>query len=179
MRPLRHLPALLAILLAALAVGVAPASASPEAVLADYYADGVVDGEYAVQDLSRALTLARAQEEAQYADAATAIEAARSMAIAGIRPPGGPGPGADGGAPAKPAPRGRAGGGDGDGGARSLEVPRPEPASVPSALPVPPVSQPGAGVPWPFVVLSTLALLLARGGASASAYRRLRAAARP
>gem|GEM_PF-3979729 len=169
MPTLRHLPALVVTLLAALAVWVPLAAASPEAVLADYYADGVVDGAYSVQDLSRALVLARAQEEAQYADAATAIEARRSLAIAGVRAPGG----ARGGdAPAKEPLTGS--GGD----ARGLEIPRPDPASVPSALPVPPVVQPGAGVPWPFVVLSVLALLLALGGASASAYRRLRATAR-
>lgn len=157
--------ALVAVLLALLGTLAPVALASPEAVLEDYYADGVVDGVYTVDDLSRALSLARAQEEAQYANAASAIEIARSQALAGLRTPGGDGPAKDGLA-------------DGDGGARAQEVVRSPQASVPSALPVPPVVQPGAGVPWPFVALSVLAVLLVLGGVTASALRRLRTANR-
>lgn len=143
---------------------VAVASASPDDVLRDYDADGVVDGDYSVQDLSQALAVARAQGDALYADIAGAIEEARAAQLTGGRDEHGSG------LPSKADALAGGGPSGADGGPiASLE----RPAAAPSALPVPPVAEPGADVPWPFVALSALAVLLALAGAASAAYRRL------
>jgi hypothetical protein len=163
-----HRKTLIPLAAAALLIGGVPvAAASPEAVLADYRADGVVDGAYSVDDLGRALALARAQGSEQYADAASAIQEARSAALTGRRSGGGDPP-----APAAPAKEGPEAGGTPvatPAPVRSLER---EPTQ-PLVIPAPPVVQPGAGVPWPFVVLSVLAGVLGLSGAASAAYRRL------
>lgn len=157
----RSLTPLLAVA-ALVAGGSAVAAASPEAVLADYQDNGVVDGTYPVQDLSRALQLARARESAQYEDAASAIQDARAAALTGGRSGGGP----SGGVPAKDDPAAGTPAGDG---ISSLERDTAQPFPLPS----PPTVEPGAGVPWPFLVLSVLAGLLGLGGAASATYRRL------
>lgn len=163
MRCPRHVIVLLAALAALLALGVPLAAASGGDVVRDYSDDGVLQGRYTVAEYGDALSLLHAAQEAQYADGASVIEAARARAMAGVVEPG-----VDALPKERPA-RGRRG-------ITAQALPPAGSASVPSPLPVPPVTQPGAGVPLPFVVLSALAMLLAVAGGCASMHRRLRRA---
>jgi hypothetical protein len=163
----RILLSLCTVLLAAALV--TTASASPEAVLADYADDGVVQGRYGAEDLSAALRLARSAEQRQYAAAADAIQAAQAESLFGGRPDETPRAPAPASAPAKDdAATGDA---SGDGDATSQELVRPAPAAI--TLPSPPTVEPDAGVPWPFVALSVGALLLVVGGTASAVHRRI------
>lgn len=142
----------------ALVLGIAgSASASPDDVLRDYHADGVINGSYSVGDLTGALALARQQGDAQYADAAGAIDEARNEALAGAS--------AHSAVPSKSAPAAV----ESAGGISSQELERP----AASAWPTPPLAQPGSDVPLPFVVLSAMAVVLVAAGAVSAGYRRL------
>lgn len=159
MQPLRLI--LRIALCAFLLLGIAGSAtaAGPDDVLRDYSADGVIDGSYSVQELSAALSLARRQGEALYADVASAIDAARSETLAGGTEPS-----------SVPVKGGPAASGGRDASGISAQEIAPQ---VPSAWPTPPVVQPGSDVPLPFVVLSGLAVVLAAAGAVSAVYRRL------
>lgn len=69
---------------AALTSCVCLATASPADVIADYRADGVIDGTYSLSDLNGALKLAYRTRSASYGAQADAIRAAQDEVLAGV-----------------------------------------------------------------------------------------------
>lgn len=135
---------ILAAALAALAAFAAVASASPLDVHRDYFDNGVIDQPHSTQDLRDALEAARG--DAQYADLAEAVDDALDQALLG-RSPQAEDEQATGGAPATS-----------DSGLGVLPSPRnPDESGTP---------------PWPLLVLTALAGMLAISGAGSSIYRR-------
>ncbi len=169
-------------LAATLVTGVAVATASPADVIADYEADGRIDGTYSPSELSGALEIAHRTRNASYGATAAAIEQAQAEAMAGIRrsdpgpaaaapPPSDP-PAGDGGAPGKAAPT-KAAPGKAAPVVRPATTPVRQASAAELAIPTPPLPEPTARVPWPFMVLSLMAGLLALGGVGAGVYRRI------
>lgn len=154
------------------------AAASPQQVLADYDDNGQIDGSYSLRDLTEALALAHGTRGPAYGDIASAISEAQDEVIADITPAGSTGTKTPDDAISSLTPHPPDNAGEGPKAAkRASEVPddslgpaAPTPGDL--ALPTPPTPQPGARVPWPFVVLSALAVLLALAGAGAGIYRR-------
>jgi hypothetical protein len=146
---------LLAVLLVGL--GAAQASAAPRDVVADYFADGIIDGTYPVADLHAALAIAQRSQELgqgpQYGAFAEAVTQKITEQLAGTAR---------------------------DSAERQLtrernqqELPPPPAPSDPN-LPSPPTASPGDAAPWALVVAAVLAGLLATAGGASAAYRRIR-----
>lgn len=161
-RPARTVAAcLVALALGAPAAAAAPAD--PTAVYADYFRDGVIDGDHAPRDL-----IAAAREkngDPQYGAFAEAVDDALTRRLAGVRRTGGDRD--DGLAPMVDYPRPPA-----PGVRRSFERERPEAATPLLPAPGPPDQR--GNPPWPLLALSAMAGALVVTGAGSSAYRRLR-----
>lgn len=180
----------------------APAEAGPydacaQRVIRDWYSGGRVDGTYPLA-CYRAAMRALPEDVRQYSDADREIARALAYARQGLRDPG-PGPAAP---PRKPTPapppppRERAERATSSAARASHSAPAPaptptgraeQPEASPGARPVPARDGPvrlasaagpvdGTGLPYPVIVLATLAALLVAtaGGARLTAWRRRR-----
>ena len=175
--------------------GAGPYDACAQRVIRDWYSGGRVDGTYPLA-CYRAAMRALPEDVRQYSDADREIARALAYARQGLRDPG-PGPAAPATKP-KPAPppppRERAERTTSSAARASRSAPAPSPKrraeppeASPGARPVPALDGPvrlasaagpvdGTGLPYPVIVLATLAALLVvtAGGARLAARRRRR-----
>jgi hypothetical protein len=175
--------------------GAGPHDACAQRVIRDWYSGGRVDGTYPLA-CYRAAMRALPEDVRQYSDADREIARALAYARQGLRDPG-PGPAAPATKP-KPAPppqpRERAERTTWSAARASRSAPAPsptrraeQPEASPGARPVPALDGPirlasaagpvdGTGLPYPVIVLATLAALLVvtAGGARLAARRRRR-----
>ena len=175
--------------------GAGPYDACAQRVIRDWYSGGRVDGTYPLA-CYRAAMRALPEDVRQYSDADREIARALAYARQGLRDPG-PGPAAPATKP-KPAPppppRERAERTTSSAARASRSAPAPspkrraeQPEASPGARPVPARDGPvrlasaagqvdGTGLPYPVIVLATLAALLVvtAGGARLAARRRRR-----
>jgi len=175
--------------------GAGPYDACAQRVIRDWYSGGRVDGTYPLA-CYRAAMRALPEDVRQYSDADREIARALAYARQGLRDPG-PGPEAPATKP-KPAPppppRERAERTTSSAARASRSAPAPspkrraeQPEASPGARPVPALDGPvrlasaagpvdGTGLPYPVIVLATLAALLVvtAGGARLAARRRRR-----
>jgi hypothetical protein len=147
---LRALCVVLALALGLL-VAVPAALASPEAVLVDYAADGVIDGKYSIADLNAALRL-KTDDPNYGAYRELVTERMREVLYGATRAKAGEQQSQE----ATPADA-----------QRQAEIDAID-------FPSPTSTSPEGSVPWAFVVLSVLAGLLLAGGVATAAWRRLR-----
>ena len=162
--------------------GAGPYDACAQRVIRDWYSGGRVDGTYPLA-CYRAAMRALPEDVRQYSDADREIARALAYARQGLRDPG-PGPAAPARKPrpaSPPPPRERAER------ATSSAARAEQPEASPGARPVPARDGPvrlasaagqvdGTGLPYPVIVLATLAALLVAtaGGARLAARRRRR-----
>ena len=175
--------------------GAGPYDACAQRVIRDWYSGGRVDGTYPLA-CYRAAMRALPEDVRQYSDADREIARALAYARQGLRDPG-PGPAAPARKPrpaSPPPPRERAERTTSSAARASRSAPAPspkrraeQPKASPGARPVPALDGPvrlasaagpvdGTGLPYPVIVLATLAALLVvtAGGARLAARRRRR-----
>ena len=140
--------------LAALMLLVSPAAATPEDVIVDYRADGVISESHSADDLYDALVRWRETGAANYGAFDEAVSEALDRITLGI-------------APSRSDP-------PGPGEQRSDEITRPDVVAPAVGLPSPPATGDAAEPPVAFLALSALGLLLVLAGTGAALSRRLR-----